>query len=263
MLAILNSPLNAAEVNHLSTKQAIINTLATYPEQVSKGKDLWKSKNDNHFKEIKKVLKSMCVGIRRCSYCEDSVADEIEHIKPKDLYPDSVFVWSNYLYACGNCNGPKNNKFAILNVQGNIVDITRAPKAPVVVPAVGPDAFINPRAEDPLDFIRLDLSTMRFVPKRRISNADNKRVVYTIKTLGLNSRDFLIECRKAAYDTYVDAVKSYKADKYQGVSNAKLLIKKSKFKNMPHQTVWVEIKSQHDSYQPLQGLFNNVAELLT
>lgn len=263
MLAIPNKPLNVAEVNHLSAKQAIINTLATYPEQVSKGKELWQSKSDKHFMEIKKILKSMCVGIRRCSYCEDSVADEVEHIKPKDLYPDAVFVWSNYLYACGNCNGPKNNKFAILDAQGNIVDITRAPKAPVVAPAVGPDAFINPRAENPLGLIRLDLSTMRFVPKRRISEIDRNRVEYTIRILGLNSRDFLIESRKTAYSTYVDAVKSYYADKSQGVSAAKLSIKKLKLKNMPHQTVWEEIKSQHNIYQPLQGLFNNVAELLT
>jgi uncharacterized protein (TIGR02646 family) len=262
MLIIQNIPLNPAEATHLSAKQMIINSLTSYSEQVSRGKALWKSKNDNHFKEIRKILTSMCVGIRRCSYCEDSVADEVEHIKPKDLYPDVVFVWSNYLYACGNCNGPKNNKFAILDAQGNIIDVTRPQDAPVTPPAIGPDAFINPRTENPLVFMRLDLSTMRFVPKRRISDTDRKRVEYTIKTLGLNSRDFLVESRKAAYNTYVDTVKSYEVDKNNGVSNAKLLIKKKKFKNLPHQTVWVEIKSQHSIYLPLQGLFDNVPELL-
>ena len=47
-------------------------------------------------------------------YCEDSVADEVEHFRPKDLYPDVVFAWRNYLYACGQCNGGKNNRFSIV-----------------------------------------------------------------------------------------------------------------------------------------------------
>ena len=50
-------------------------------------------------------------------YCEDSVGDEVEHHRPKNLYPDHTFLWDNYLYACGPCNGPKNNRFAVFDVR--------------------------------------------------------------------------------------------------------------------------------------------------
>ncbi|MGR1184931.1 hypothetical protein ACUVJH_15595 [Aeromonas veronii] len=262
MLLIKNRPLKASEVSYLNSKQAEIDAVNGYSQQVSKGKDLWESKSAIRFKEIRSVLTSMCVGIRRCSYCEDSVADEVEHIKPKDLYPEVVFDWSNYLYACGNCNGPKNNNYAVINQAGGIVDVTRARGTVVSPPVNGLDAFINPRAEDPLNFIKLDLSTMRFVPKRRISDVDRLRVSYTIKTLGLNSRDFLVESRKVAYSSYIDAVNCYKADKASGMTDAQLRLKKSKILKMPHQTVWEEIKAQCITYRPLNGLFTTVPELL-
>ena len=55
------------------------------------------------------ALSAMCHGPRRCMYCEDSAADEVEHFRPTDLYPEFVFAWMNYLYACGPCNVRKKN----------------------------------------------------------------------------------------------------------------------------------------------------------
>lgn len=40
---------------------------------------------------------------------------------PKNMYPEKVFVWSNYLFSCGLCNGPKNNQFAVFDNTGNVV----------------------------------------------------------------------------------------------------------------------------------------------
>lgn len=95
----------------------------------------------------------MCSGSRRCLYCEDSCADEVEHIKPQDLYPEFVFVWENYLYACGPCNGGKNNAFAVFDpATGATIIVTRKRGDPVTPPAVGTDVFINPRTEDPLQY---------------------------------------------------------------------------------------------------------------
>src|SRR2546426_12783509 len=70
-------------------------------------------KSNSAFEQIKDTLDAMCSGARRCMYCEDSAADEIEHHRPKNLYPELAFAWENYLYACGPCNGPKNNRFAV------------------------------------------------------------------------------------------------------------------------------------------------------
>ena len=74
------------------------------PEQVKAAKTLFKSRNrkeNRTFAAVRKELADLCSGSRRCMYCDDSVADEVEHFRPKDLYPEVVFAWMNYLYACG------------------------------------------------------------------------------------------------------------------------------------------------------------------
>lgn len=83
-------------------------------------------KSDLVFKQVRSTLMQMCAGARRCMYCEDSVADELEHHRPKQHYPGQVFVWENYLYACGPCNGPKNDNFAILRADGTTTSLTRS-----------------------------------------------------------------------------------------------------------------------------------------
>lgn len=48
-----------------------------------------------------------------CSFCETPAplaSLEVEHILPKKIYPDSEFVWENFLLACRNCNATKGVK---------------------------------------------------------------------------------------------------------------------------------------------------------
>ena len=121
----------------------------------------------------------MCSGAQRCVYCEDSVGDEVEHIQPKDLYPSLVFVWTNYVYACGRCNGGKSNKFAVIS--GNhLVNVTRPRGSPVVPPPTGAPAFLNPRIEDPLDFLDLDLEgTFLVLARDGLPDVDRERTEFT------------------------------------------------------------------------------------
>jgi 5-methylcytosine-specific restriction endonuclease McrA len=93
-------------VKKLHGYQQAVNKGATYADHVALAKRHFGQRNrtDNKtFEAVKYSLTELCSGARRCCYCEDSVADEVEHIKPKDLYPEFVFVWENYLYACGPC----------------------------------------------------------------------------------------------------------------------------------------------------------------
>src|ERR1700691_3879898 len=89
------------------------------------------------FQHVRHTLTLMCAGAKRCMYCEDSAADEVEHHRPKNLYPEYVFAWENYLYACGPCNGPKKNRFAVFAADGSIVDVTRGHNRPVSPPVAG------------------------------------------------------------------------------------------------------------------------------
>ena len=54
------------------------------------------------------------MGRNKCAYCECNIAEEskymeVEHYKPKSLYPDDVLNWDNLLPSCKRCNGQKDN----------------------------------------------------------------------------------------------------------------------------------------------------------
>ena len=52
---------------------------------------------------------------QKCSYCEGGInslrAGQVEHFKPKSVFPSLAYVWANYFLACGGCNGAKGDKW--------------------------------------------------------------------------------------------------------------------------------------------------------
>lgn len=50
---------------------------------------------------------------QKCAFCECKPGEggniEVEHFKPKSLYPQLTFEWSNFLPSCRKCNGSKSN----------------------------------------------------------------------------------------------------------------------------------------------------------
>ncbi len=158
----------------LAEWQAEVDSEADYAARVAAGKHLFEARNIRHnatFRQVRRTLTEMCAGARRCCYCEDSAADEVEHVRPKALYPQDVFHWPNYLYACGPCNGPKGSKHFVFPAgSSEAMDVSRPRNAPIVPPVAGDDALINPRREHGPDFLELDLiDTFRFLIRRRSS----------------------------------------------------------------------------------------------
>ena len=192
-------------------------------------------------------------------YCEDSVADEVEHFRPKDLYPEVVFAWMNYLYACGACNGGKSNKFVVIDETGAFVDVTRPYRAPVVRPASGDAALIDPRRENPLNFLMLDLrETFEFTPIADEGTQEYERASYTIEVLGLNDRDYLVRARKTAFETYRALLLTFGREhdpRRRGDGMCAI-------RNNNHPTVWWEMKRQRTMWEELAGLFAHAPELL-
>ena len=168
MLYLDDPGLDAATTRGLNRYQVKVDSERTYAERVERGKDLFKSCNrraNRVFRVVRERLATMCSGARRCGYCEDSVGDEVEHIRPKDLYPEAVFLWENYLLACGPCNGGKNNRFSVIR-GGRLVNVTRRRGDPVRRPRSGAPAPINPRHEDPLAFLDLEImDSFMFLPR--------------------------------------------------------------------------------------------------
>jgi uncharacterized protein (TIGR02646 family) len=251
----------------LKRLQNAVDQATDYAKRVTAAKASFSNQNkttNKTFKVVRETLTKMCSGARRCGYCEDSVADEVEHIKPKDLYPEVVFVWENYLYSCGPCNGPKNNQFAVLNdATGELIDVTRKTGMPVKPPEKGNPALINPREENPFDFIELDLlGTFYFLPIAKEGSKQFIRADYTIKVLRLNDRDYLQVARGEAFSSYRARLTEYIKSRDEGGSEKELKALIDALKRMQHPTVWQEMKRQSDLIPELRKLFKQAPESL-
>lgn len=267
MIKIQNKKLPKSAADELQSFQTVVDTEPSYAKRVARAKSEFSKRNKKDtepFDTVKKVLTAMCSGSRRCMYCEDSVADEVEHFKPKDLYPEVVFAWKNYLYACGPCNGPKNNKFAVIDAAtGKAIDVTRQRNAKVVPPLDGKSALIDPRVEDPLKFLSLDIvDTFEFSELAKPGTVDFERARYTIEILRLLSRDNLRVARETQYTNYESNLRSYISLRDQQAPPAKLNRIVRAIQRSPHPTVWAEMKRKRALIPELDALFKAAPEAL-
>jgi uncharacterized protein (TIGR02646 family) len=267
MIRIRSRSLSREALEGLARYQAEIDAIATYPAKVEHAKSRFEAHNNSRnrvFRVVRETLRLMCSGPRRCMYCEDSMADEVEHFQPKDLYPELVFKWKNFLYACGPCNVTKSNQFAVIQTGTPYhLVVTRKHGGPVVAPPRGRSALINPRVEDPLQFFQLDLrDTFEFVPIDPIGTEGYERADYTLRVLGLNDRDGLIESRESAYKAFEAHLKTYISDRDGGASRKHLAGVPKTIRGCHHQTVWTEMKRQHVRLPRLQPLFAAAPEAL-
>jgi uncharacterized protein (TIGR02646 family) len=268
MLRIPERALPAAAAAQLATYQGEVDALAAYEQRVLEAKRLFSSrnkKNDPTFRAVRDTLDTMCSGARRCMYCEDSVADEVEHFKPKAFYPEFVFSWDNYLYACGPCNGGKNNKFPLISLQsGEMIHLVRRRGEAIVPPEAGRAAIMHLRHEDPLAYLKLDLQgTFCFEeadPDR--DSLDHKRARQVIEILGLNSRDYLPKARAEAFDSYCARLEQYVSKRNAGKAPPVLDLLQRSLQRMGHPTVWQEMKRQRRRIPRLRELFEEAPEAL-
>ena len=104
-----------------------------------------------------------------CPYCEKSIYNinegHIEHIKPRDLFPNIFQEYNNLIVSCNeknSCGSVKQNKYS--------------------------KEFINPVTENPKGFLTYNLASGEIVPiYKDEEDIRNKRAVYTIKILNLNN----------------------------------------------------------------------------
>lgn len=251
----------------LAEYQKVIDILPTFAEQSTKAKLLFSNynkKENKTFDSVKIALDLMCSGARRCCYCEDSQGNQVEHIYPKHIYPEFTFWWDNYLYACGVCNGPKSDKFAVFSYSdGVFFNVQPARNQELIKPIDGEVVLINPRIENPLNFLWLDLSgTFQFTEScDDESSKDFVRARYTLDTLGLK-RDVLTKARKEAFGDYKARLIEYIHARDLNYPSGNLQIMIEGIKTKQHPTVWAEMKRQYQLYPDLQNLFKKAPEAL-
>jgi len=265
MIRLPDNDLPPRAAGWLNNWQSQIDVICSYSERVAEAKRLFPLKNrkgNKTFDSVKNTLREMQGDLVRCVYCEDSSADEIEHFFPKNVFPDQVFQWENYSYACGPCNGPKNDQFEIFrNSDEKRIDVTpphwksRPKKWKPKEPPLGLPVLINPRHEDPLDFLWLDLiDTFRIDPIASLSAHELERAEYTRDVLALN-RDLLLRARETAFEALGSMLAIY-ADEFEGKCRRERLksIERA-ISRSPHQTVWREMFRQRASIADLNQLF--------
>ncbi|AGC49160.1 hypothetical protein MYSTI_07888 [Myxococcus stipitatus DSM 14675] len=267
MIRLPEKPLPAEAREGLVKYQRELDAAGDYAERVAQAKKRFSALNkigNPIFDHVKVTLSAMCSGVRRCAYCEDSVADEVEHIRPKTLYPEVAFAWANYLYACGVCNPRKNDHFAVFAEGTNVLtDVRRERGAPVEPPIPGRPVFLDPRVEDPTEFMELDLrDTYYFVPRGRAGTEAHRRAQYTITVLQLNQREVLPQSRRAAYWDYLAHLGNYLRAKTQGFSREELDLLVKQVRTRQHPSVWAEMKRQHARLPAVLRLFDQVPEAL-
>ncbi len=254
--------------NGLLSYQSRVNAGGSFARQVDLAKNFFKTANKSTnptFRDVRQQLTTMCGGQGRCCYCELSQPDEVEHVRPKDLYPESAFEWENYVFACGICNGTwKSNKFAIIDSNGYLVDVTRGRTAAVIPPTNGNAALISPRLEDPLALLELDIiDTFLFLPSQGLGTVEFLRAEYSIKLLGLNQRPILPRARANAFGAYRARLTEYLNERDSGATTDQLSELREDILNSPHPFVWREMQRQPNVRQDLKQLFHAVPEAIS
>lgn len=75
------------------------------------------SKKKAYFKSIWGAAKQPLGKLShfKCAYCETPInashSGQVEHFKPKSIFPSLAYDWGNYLLGCGGCNGAKSDKW--------------------------------------------------------------------------------------------------------------------------------------------------------
>src|SRR5882672_7206072 len=259
MLQIFDTRLPADTNAVLDELQALVDLEPNYAASVGKAQALWDAKTNKvahkqAFASLRAELQKISYGISRCAYCEDSVADEIEHLWPKSLFPNRAFRWSNYAFACGPCNGPKSNRFAIVENDGTIDEFIRRRGDAVVMPRDGIPGLIDPRAENPMMLLELDLggrtpdgrdleATFMIEPAWDLSPRDKGRAKFTRDILNLN-REVVRRSRENAFGSFRARLVEYVDMKEDGKTAEDLDEFRLGVLGMPHLTVFEEMRRQ-------------------
>lgn len=246
----------------LADLQREIDNLPAYNARVDLADERFRSKPTGLFRRVRDALEISCGDLVRCGYCEDSCADEVEHVWPKAFFPDKTFRPDNYVFSCGRCNPTKGNKFAIWSRAGWVDLKEQRKNHGYIQPPVAQSKFIDPVSENPLDLIWLDLAggSFRFTEIFAKGTSAYDRANFTIETLRLN-KEVLVRSRQNAYSGFVDRMNMYIQRKNAGDSQDILTKRLIELRRAPHQTVRFEMARQLPMLDLAAGIDTDHPEL--
>ena len=104
------------------------------------------------------------------AYCEETTKGEVDHFKPKSRFPKLVYSWSNWLFACHECNHAKLGTW---------------PTAGYVDPCA------TSKQDHPERHFVIDTQTGRISPHGALGPQQRKKAQDTIDALRLNDSHHL------------------------------------------------------------------------
>lgn len=63
------------------------------------------------FNPVVEALEQLSGPGQRCMFCSGSEASDVEHFRPKAVFPNLAMTWGNYLWSCTPCNRGKLSRF--------------------------------------------------------------------------------------------------------------------------------------------------------
>ena len=119
--------------------------------------------SDVRWQYFREELEKRFHGI--CGYCEEYVRGEVDHFRPKSKFPELVYEWSNWVFACRSCNASKKDKWP----SGGYVD-----------------PCASSGEDHPETLFEFDLYTGQIVPRSDLSGELVSKARQTVKDIGLN-----------------------------------------------------------------------------
>ncbi len=155
--------------------------------------------------DVKEALRS--IYDNKCAYCEKKLLDmpkHVEHFRPKQANPKIKtetcdasygyywlgFSWDNLIWACGECNSPKNSCFDIRGTRATYAGepFANIHRLSAAYDAIERPLFFNPETADPAPLIDFDASGQIYSPQ------NDPQIKYTIERCKLYRVD-LLQCR--------------------------------------------------------------------
>lgn len=123
---------------------------------------------DSYWREFREHLGNAFSHL--CGYCEASCKGEADHFRPKSRFPEHVYQWSNWVFACHDCNQSKGEKWPT-------------------------DGYVDPcariRSSRPEQFFDFDVKTGEIIPKAGLTRRRWEKATRMIDDLKLNAHHHL------------------------------------------------------------------------
>lgn len=153
---------------------------------------MWDAFRDSsEFAPLADAFERMAGSRRRCAYCSDSHASDVDHFEPIAADYGSTFKWKNLLWVCTLCNRKKSTRFPVAED--------------------GTPLLIDPSLVDPWKHFTLDTST-GFVSPRYLNDHYDIFGEETLKVLPTINFEAVVEGRAKICRRIIVAIGAVNSD---------------------------------------------------